>query len=213
MGRSSLNGSIPPGSKLAQITKLFMGMNRLPGGIPNELFSLKNTSVTDESGNQIRNCSPLTLVDISKNNLSGKIPRKIPNLKILSSLNLSRNHLTGKIPTNVQTMISVVKLDLSCNNLTVFKDDAFLGNPNLCNQTHSTYTSSSELNSIQAFQQLSSYDIASFRFQTIIIAVISLYILSQALQIKRPTKTTVCYLGVKSHTTPPQPAAKFKCVR
>jgi len=88
-------------------------------------------------------------------------------------------------------MISIVKLDLSYDNLSggvprggqvaVFKDDAFAGNPNLCNQTHSTYTSLSEPNLLQAFQQRSSYDIASFRFRTIIIAVVSLYTLLQAL--------------------------------
>ncbi|KAJ8425608.1 hypothetical protein Cgig2_004360 [Carnegiea gigantea] len=168
MGRNSLNGSIPAGflnMPLARIIEL--NNNYFTGELPStisgnvlEILSLNNNFIR---GGIPGNCSPLTSVDFSRNNLNGKVSRKIPSLKVLSSVNLSRNHLKGKIPTNIQSMISIVKLDLSYNNLSggvprggqvaVFKDDAFVGNPNLCNQTHSTYTSLSEPNLIQAFQQ------------------------------------------------------------
>ncbi|KAJ7968527.1 Leucine-rich repeat receptor protein kinase [Quillaja saponaria] len=58
-----------------------------------------------------------SILDLSNNNLSAKIPEELTMLKGLSSLNLSGNHLTGKIPEKVGNMVRLESLDLSRNQL------------------------------------------------------------------------------------------------
>lgn len=57
------------------------------------------------------------MLDLSRNNLSGKIPAAVTNLSALGTLNLSWNHLTGNIPENIGDLKSLETLDLSRNNL------------------------------------------------------------------------------------------------
>ncbi|XP_059066631.1 LRR receptor-like serine/threonine-protein kinase FLS2 [Cryptomeria japonica] len=45
----------------------------------------------------------LKCIDLSNNNLSGRIPSKMGSLEGLTALNLSRNHLRGRIPKNIGT--------------------------------------------------------------------------------------------------------------
>ncbi|KAJ0906348.1 putative non-specific serine/threonine protein kinase [Helianthus annuus] len=59
----------------------------------------------------------VTLLDLSSNNLSGRIPSELTTLHKLKSLNLSRNQLTGKIPNKIGDMKSLESFDLSVNNL------------------------------------------------------------------------------------------------
>ncbi|XP_038974930.1 receptor-like protein EIX2 [Phoenix dactylifera] len=56
-------------------------------------------------------------MDLSDNNLSGKIPEELTNLFGLVSLNLSGNHLTGEIPEKIGALRQLESLDLSRNNL------------------------------------------------------------------------------------------------
>ena len=56
-------------------------------------------------------------LDLSGNNLSGKIPDSITDLLKLNILNLSMNHLTGKIPKNIGNLKSLESFDLSKNQL------------------------------------------------------------------------------------------------
>ncbi|GAU35560.1 hypothetical protein TSUD_384080 [Trifolium subterraneum] len=58
-----------------------------------------------------------SIIDLSKNNLSGEIPVKITQLIHLGALNLSWNHLTGKIPSEIGLLKDLENLDLSHNNL------------------------------------------------------------------------------------------------
>ncbi|XP_050260027.1 receptor-like protein EIX2 [Quercus robur] len=57
------------------------------------------------------------ILDLSSNNLSGKIPTEVMSLYGLIVLNLSRNHLVGPIPPNIGEMANLEALDLSRNHL------------------------------------------------------------------------------------------------
>ncbi|KAF6142429.1 hypothetical protein GIB67_009236 [Kingdonia uniflora] len=58
----------------------------------------------------------VTSLDLSCNNLTGKIPTEITSLLSLQSLNFSGNHLTGKIPIKIGNMRSMETLDFSANH-------------------------------------------------------------------------------------------------
>ncbi|XP_020238105.2 receptor-like protein EIX2 [Cajanus cajan] len=58
----------------------------------------------------------LNSIDLSCNNLTGKIPREIGYLLGLVSLNLSRNNLSGEIPFEIGYLSSLDFLDLSRNH-------------------------------------------------------------------------------------------------
>ncbi|KAJ0027684.1 hypothetical protein Pint_36316 [Pistacia integerrima] len=56
-------------------------------------------------------------IDLSCNNLMGKIPPQIGNLTRIVKLNLSHNRLIGSIPKTFSTLKKIQRLDLSYNNL------------------------------------------------------------------------------------------------
>ncbi|XP_057483805.1 cuscuta receptor 1-like [Actinidia eriantha] len=56
-------------------------------------------------------------IDLSYNQLTGKIPSEIGNLSNIHALNLSHNNFTGPIPTTFSNLRQVESLDLSYNNL------------------------------------------------------------------------------------------------
>ncbi|KAL7259398.1 hypothetical protein ACSBR1_005322 [Camellia fascicularis] len=59
----------------------------------------------------------VTSLDLSKNNISGKIPKELTTLQGLRFLNLSGNHITGVIPKNIGNMGLLESIDLSKNQL------------------------------------------------------------------------------------------------
>ncbi|XP_062078718.1 receptor-like protein 7 [Humulus lupulus] len=58
------------------------------------------------------------IIDLSRNNFTGKIPKSIGKLKSLKSLNLSHNKLTGNFPPSLGNLINLEGLDVSSNKLT-----------------------------------------------------------------------------------------------
>ncbi|CAO2185298.1 unnamed protein product [Urochloa humidicola] len=56
-------------------------------------------------------------IDLSSNNLTGKIPEEITTLDALVNLNLSWNQFSGVVPNNIGEMQSLEALDLSRNML------------------------------------------------------------------------------------------------
>ncbi|XP_071733190.1 uncharacterized protein [Rutidosis leptorrhynchoides] len=59
----------------------------------------------------------LKSIDLSSNNLTGKIPDELCDLHGLVALNLSTNALVGEIPRKINEMKELLTLDLSRNNL------------------------------------------------------------------------------------------------
>ncbi|XP_035841701.1 receptor-like protein EIX2 [Helianthus annuus] len=57
------------------------------------------------------------IINLSSNNLTGKIPDNLTDLHNLIALDLSMNALVGEIPSNIGEMKELLILDLSRNNL------------------------------------------------------------------------------------------------
>ncbi|KAL8255481.1 hypothetical protein R6Q59_030548 [Mikania micrantha] len=66
---------------------------------------------------QIANLYQLVTLNLSNNALVGKIPGKIGQMKKLQILDLSRNKITGAIPSSMSQMTLLNYLDVSYNNL------------------------------------------------------------------------------------------------
>ncbi|MCD7445990.1 hypothetical protein HAX54_024694 [Datura stramonium] len=81
-------------------------------------------------------------MNLSNNNLSGRIPPKLGNLILLEYLYLNNNHLTGEIPITFGNLTSLMGCNFSYNNLTgplpdvpLFQNmdvSSFIGNNGLC---------------------------------------------------------------------------------
>ncbi|XP_065870518.1 receptor-like protein EIX1 [Euphorbia lathyris] len=59
--------------------------------------------------------SLVTSIDVSSNNLNGKLPDGITNLLGLVALNLSHNQIKGQIPEKISNLQELLSLDLSSN--------------------------------------------------------------------------------------------------
>ncbi|XP_076884908.1 receptor-like protein EIX2 [Bidens hawaiensis] len=142
---NKFTGTIP--SQLCQLVNLQildLSMNKLHGAIPSCLnnltsmvqnglvvnqnvhsFNISGAEYDDHSmikwqGSLREFGSTLDLVKIinlSSNNLTGKIPDELTNLNKLIALDLSMNALVGEIPPNIGLMKELLILDLSRNNL------------------------------------------------------------------------------------------------
>ncbi|KAL3531671.1 hypothetical protein ACH5RR_005192 [Cinchona calisaya] len=81
-------------------------------------FSLSNNGLTGVIPASICNASYLQVLDLSNNNLSGRMPNCLfENMEFLGVLNLGRNHLSGAILDNFSGSCALETLDLSRNDL------------------------------------------------------------------------------------------------
>ncbi|KAL3820054.1 hypothetical protein ACJIZ3_005959 [Penstemon smallii] len=154
-------GHIP--SEICQLYKLHildLANNNLTGGIPNCFGNLSGMVVNvhyedyinygsfDEvlKGQERNYFYPISNylinLDISNNNLVGKIPWELTKLSGLVGLNLSHNHFVGRIPKRIGHMESMESLDLSNNNLSgpipsSLSDLSFLSHLNLSHNNFS----------------------------------------------------------------------------
>ncbi|XP_062111699.1 receptor-like protein EIX1 isoform X1 [Humulus lupulus] len=78
---------------------------------------LSGNNLTGKIPDEIANIAGLHSLNLSRNRISGRIPNKIGNLERLEILDMSRNHLTGPIPGSITGMISLRHLNLSYNKL------------------------------------------------------------------------------------------------
>ncbi|KAL4626220.1 hypothetical protein ACB092_05G080200 [Castanea dentata] len=137
--RSNLfSGTIPrKWCNLHKLRILDLAQNNLFGGIPNCLNNF--TAMVDHNisgykpienytekasimrkGREMeydRTLSLVTCIDLSGNNLTGRIPFEITSLTRLDTLNLSMNHLFGNIPKNIGDLQLLETLDFSNNKL------------------------------------------------------------------------------------------------
>ncbi|KDO43313.1 hypothetical protein CISIN_1g0376511mg, partial [Citrus sinensis] len=85
--------------------------------MPVELTSLLHLGTLNLSGNQLVGKIPtqigklewLESLDLSRNKLSGSIPPSMVSIRFLSFLNLSFNNLSGEIPTANQFQTSLIR--------------------------------------------------------------------------------------------------------
>ncbi|KAK7279869.1 hypothetical protein RJT34_24928 [Clitoria ternatea] len=96
-----------------QASSLKIGITIYIGGLP-FAFSLSITLLI--KGNELENFSLMNVIDLSSNNLSGRVPSEVYMLTALQSLNLSRNHLMGTIPEEIGNLKQLESIDLSNNH-------------------------------------------------------------------------------------------------
>ncbi|MFS7916237.1 putative non-specific serine/threonine protein kinase [Helianthus anomalus] len=133
--------------RLVYLQILDLSMNKLQGAIPSCLGNLTSMvqDIGGLRGNQInvhfvngstgqyvdrsmikwqgslrefgRTLGLVKVINLSSNNLTGKIPDKLTDLHKLIALDLSMNALVGEIPSKIGEMKELLILDLSRNNL------------------------------------------------------------------------------------------------
>ncbi|XP_027364278.1 receptor-like protein EIX1 [Abrus precatorius] len=81
------------------------------------LIDLSSNQLCGKVPIEIGNLTELRSLDLSFNNLSGEIPSQIGNLHSLDFLDLSKNHLSGTIPSSLCEISMLSVLNLSNNNL------------------------------------------------------------------------------------------------
>uniref|UniRef100_A0A803PQ14 Argininosuccinate lyase n=1 Tax=Cannabis sativa TaxID=3483 RepID=A0A803PQ14_CANSA len=132
---NEIHGSLPLSlCSLPALHVLDLSENNISGSLPECLNNITAMS-SDVNDNIIiglvqvvwkgieiefgQNLKHLRSIDISSNNLGGKIPETFTSLLKIISLNLSRNHLTGTIPEKFDKLSSNLEsVDLSRNWLT-----------------------------------------------------------------------------------------------
>ncbi|XP_038975001.1 receptor-like protein EIX2 [Phoenix dactylifera] len=116
LANNNLSGTIPSSFGNFTAMKVLRGTN---GNISDYMNYNENLQVTMKgSDNEFSTFILLVIaMDLSGNNLSGKIPEELANLFGLVSLNLSGNHLTGEITKKISALRQLQSLDLSRNNL------------------------------------------------------------------------------------------------
>ncbi|XP_037418174.1 probably inactive leucine-rich repeat receptor-like protein kinase At5g48380 [Triticum dicoccoides] len=86
----------------------------------NRIFSLRlgNLGLQGSFPRGLQNCSSVTGMDLSNNNLSGPIPQEISReMPYLTFLDLSYNSFSGSIPQNISNMTYLNLLNLQHNQL------------------------------------------------------------------------------------------------
>ncbi|XP_051137609.1 receptor-like protein EIX2 [Andrographis paniculata] len=132
---NQFHGEIPRAlCEASQLQVLDLGNNKLSGYIPHCIGNLSGMIEIKTPGlisyfhslHQVfkgvvmeysMNIIYLVNLDLSCNNLTGKIPLEMTNLRNLYGLNLSHNSLDGEIPAKIGDMTALESLDLSSNNL------------------------------------------------------------------------------------------------
>ncbi|WZZ56531.1 hypothetical protein YC2023_056638 [Brassica napus] len=97
-------------------------------------LDLSNNDLVGKVPSSISNLSRLTYLDLSSNNLNSSIPL-LYNLTKLSSLDLSNNRLKGKVPEWLWNLPSLTALSLSHNSLDSFQGsqkEVFLNSSLVC---------------------------------------------------------------------------------
>ncbi|XP_022131406.1 probable LRR receptor-like serine/threonine-protein kinase At3g47570 [Momordica charantia] len=124
---NSFEGVIPDsiGNLSKDLSKLYMGENRLYGNIPTTISNLQGLSLLNLSDNsfsgeippQIGKLEKLQMLGLARNRFSGRIPSSLGDLRMLNQIDLSGNDLAGNIPSSFGNFVNLLTLDLSKNKL------------------------------------------------------------------------------------------------
>nr|XP_023920479.1 receptor-like protein EIX2 isoform X1 [Quercus suber] len=82
-----------------------------------KIINLSSNNLTGKLPTEITSLLELVVLNVSKNNLIGEIPQTIGQLKQLESFDMSRNRFSGEIPSSMSELQFLSRLDLSFNNL------------------------------------------------------------------------------------------------
>ncbi|CAK9166550.1 unnamed protein product, partial [Ilex paraguariensis] len=123
-----LSGPIPKniGQVMASLQYFLLSGNFLNGSIPLSVGKMKNLNRLDLSDNDLsgrihdnwRDLQELQNIDLSRNNLSGNIPRSMCSLPSLSVLKLGDNSLSGELSPSLKNSISLTLIDIGENRFT-----------------------------------------------------------------------------------------------
>ncbi|XP_034223722.1 receptor-like protein kinase 5 [Prunus dulcis] len=122
---SNLIGELPGTlGEMAALEELDLAYNSLNGTIPSVLFLLKNLSIIYLYNNSLSGDVPqvvealnLTVIDISANHLTGRIPQDYGNLTKLTWLALFLNGFSGAVPASIGRLPNLKQFRVFINNL------------------------------------------------------------------------------------------------
>ncbi|KAM7465592.1 hypothetical protein LguiB_013154 [Lonicera macranthoides] len=83
-----------------------------------KLIDLSSNNLGGKIPKEFTSLVGLVSLNLSNNNLTGNINEKIGQMKVLETLDLSRNQLSGHIPSSLANLTLLSVLDLSNNNFT-----------------------------------------------------------------------------------------------
>ncbi|KAJ9182350.1 hypothetical protein P3X46_006354 [Hevea brasiliensis] len=125
LSTNCLVGKIP--KELGELKLLFnlkLNNNKLSGNIPSEIGMLSKLTDLSLAANDLRgpipelkDCSKLQLLNLSKNRLSESVPFQVGRFLFLQDLDLSHNLLEGEIPSELGYLLDLETLNLSHNEL------------------------------------------------------------------------------------------------
>nr|WP_286942678.1 leucine-rich repeat domain-containing protein [Allomuricauda sp.] len=101
-------------------------------------------------------------LDLSNNNLDGKIPLTLVNLKHLKHLDLSGNKLTGRIPGGIGRMAQLYTLNVANNNLSGRIPRGF----SKLTKLKSLQLSNNQFDDFDGLEEIKKYQLAHFDMNT-----------------------------------------------
>lgn len=125
LASNNISGRIPSSlGNLRQLSQLDLSSNRLVGGIPTNFSNFQRLLSMDLSNNRLNESIPKeilglpglsTLLNLSKNSLTGPLPQEVEALESVVTIDLSHNHLSGSIPESISKCKSLEELFMANN--------------------------------------------------------------------------------------------------